>query len=214
MLRLLAVIGVTVFCVLALVIVGARWIGTYQDTTPLPLPSADGCWQGMCPLGMDALAVLTALNRHPDVVPGSAHFPVERWVGLQASIAFDYAPGGAEPQPLAIGLVTDAYYVMRPGRYEDALPLMLLGDIVQALGPPDAISVHPQAAQVELVYPARALSVYVHPENMAWNRASVLPSDPVINLVVSRADDPREQWPVLYPPTSAWRGFGKYWLQD
>src|SRR5574342_1281297 len=65
--RLVFGIGSGLLVIFALLIAGARQIGHRQERDIFPLPSADGCWQGLCFLEMSEDEIVPALVFHPDV---------------------------------------------------------------------------------------------------------------------------------------------------
>ena len=189
--------GAALFATLLVLIGGTRWLAQRSARGPVfPLPQADACWIDLCPLDQSVEDFVTALEGHPDVVPGTVHTLDSGDYG-QVVVQFAYL-GGAYWKML-VGL-DGRSYTLAADR-----PLLSLGDVLITLGAPQRITFTARLALLH--YPG--LDVSVEPAPHYWRWLHLDPHDPVIRLQVVRANSGA---PVYDRDAVHWRGLGVYWV--
>ncbi len=193
---------------LTLLIGGVRWIGHWTGPDVVPLPSADGCWQGVCPFQLPPNALVSALNAVPGVVPGSVQFyPNVNATGAAQAIAFMFQPDRARARALVLIPGTDRASIERDWRSEAAM--MRLGDLIVSLGTPHTVQL--SNYQVWLTYGGQRISLTVYPsKSNGIDRVRLSPRDFVVQMVIWNPDYPAETGTVYYPLPQQWQGFTLY----
>jgi hypothetical protein len=195
--------------ILAVLVVGVRWLGQQIGAETFPLPAANGCWQELCFFNMEVRAVPDALNAQPGVVDGSARFANGLYGQGGLLVEFAYMPPGNAPRHVLLSLTAESYDLARDWRRMDGPSLLRLGDVIQVLGAPDYVQLGGDA--LVLAYAARGLQIVAAPSGMGMTWARLAPSTPVTSLFVVDQQAVRA-WETrhIYPPVKAWQGFGLY----
>jgi hypothetical protein len=198
-------IGLGLWMLCALLIGAARQIGHEQATEKMPLPAADGAWQGLKFYDMDTEAIHAALMQRPDLTeftdagtPGSYYLTVSR--------------RDAEALAIVLFASPDFYSLSRNWFVPDSPPLMRVGDVILALGTPDQVQL--AGSGIGLRYTARNLEVLVDATSAPGYRKILRAGDTVLSLMVG---NPLYAYSFLGQSglvPAAWEGFGLYDFQQ
>lgn len=206
--RLMIFGGAAIIVLSAGLIGAARWIGQSTAAEPFPLPDAEGCWQDVCVFDLPYSDMVAALDTHTDVTPGTARLVDDVYpTGNRFRLRFEYAPG---PVGTLLYLNRNRYTIQHtpPGT-----PLLSLGALLTALGPPDSVNILPPY-HVVLIYAERGLRVTVRPALRGEHGQTHLqPADPVTALDVYDPHVPPPQDALYYPRYFPWSGLGTYGVE-
>ncbi|WP_119068750.1 hypothetical protein [Aggregatilinea lenta] len=204
--RFLARIAALLLVVCALAAVAAHVTGTQIPSRAFPLPTTDTCWQRICFFDFaDSGAVIAALDADPDLAAHSVGLVMAGYPGGYTTIRATYAPGGASPLPVLVYWSDFAYHFTVDWHLQR--PLMRLGDVIAALGPPSRVNF--VSDKLVLRYDDRYLRVFVLPTAAAdgWG---VLPTDAVVTVEMTNPDASLKPFDLAQPGSQPWHGFGRY----
>lgn len=203
----IGVAGIVLAALLSGLIGAARWIGHEFGPEPFPLPDADGYWQGVDLFASARGGIVETLNAHPDVIPGSAQFiEIDQPVSEGVTLQFRYAPGSR-----SVRVYLQQREVTLSSNWRPDAPLLWLGDMLAAYGPPERVSI--EIGIVTLYYPHLTFSVKPARTGPDWVQLAA--SDPVgsfkmIDPDVSPDSRPLSGAALQGSTVLAWRGLGLY----
>lgn len=204
--RLLTLITILIAFASTAGIAGGRWTGQQTGDPPFPLPDVRGCWAGVCVFALPLSELAAAFNASPAVMTGSARFIDDiKPPGQRFTLRFDRARTGAHQ----VFEVNSVAYTLRPAP-DNPAPLMVLGDLLAALGPPDGVRIVNRSSTA-LYYPARSLSISVAAVTTPDETGVLLRADtPVVALTVRNAAANPAQNAVDLTRSVSWSGYGVY----
>ncbi len=207
--RIIGVLSAVLIVLATIGIALAHEIGHRRRVDTVPIPAADGCWQGACFFDMAESNIPLALGTHPDVAKFNG-------VGVVSRYFFDVAHSIAPEQRPTTGVVLSfaapEWYVMAWDWSVLHNPaLMRAGDAILALGPPDWVSISPNGTECH--YVDRHLVIVVDPVHFRGNMAHVMPDSAVTYFMVANPRLLDETWTDSSLGV-AWHGFGTYIFED
>ncbi len=203
----LARIVVLLFVVCGLAAGVGRQIGLHRPAPGFPLPGRDGCWHAICFFTLpDADAALAVLRDAPGLAASST-LVVRGYPGGYSIIQTGYTPPGGDSMPVLVYWSYHSYHITADWHARDRR-LMRLGDVIVALGAPQAVYYLPD--KVVLAYPERGLRVFVTPARAGHGWADLRPADAVITLDITNPQVAVRPIQVGGAAGQAWRGFGRY----
>jgi hypothetical protein len=204
--RFLAQIAALLLVACVLAAAAARITGTRVPSHAFPLPSSDTCWQRICFFDFpDASAVIAALDADPDLAAHSVGLVMAGYPGGYTTIRATYAPDGATPLPVLVYWSDFAYHFTVDWHLQQ--PLLRLGDVIAALGPPSRVSVI--SDKLVLRYNDHSLRVFVIP-SAAGAQWMTLPTDAVVTVEVTNRSASLKPFDLAEPGSQPWHGFGQY----
>jgi hypothetical protein len=196
--RLVFGIGSGLLMIFAVLIAGARQIGHRQERDHFPLPSADGCWQGLCFLEMSEEEIVQALAHHPDVA---------EFGGVRNSIHYVFKVDYSH-KPLASVILyasPEDYVFARDYQSSYSSLMMSAGDVLVKLGPPQKITLT-NSYDISLNY--SNLDIIIDATMARPYPARVLPNNIVREITVYNPNF-QHYGRLTWDPVT-WHGFGTY----